>query len=350
MEKKRFYGIDLARILSMFMVVILHILGQGGILKVLSPDRPAAYFAAWWLEAASFGAVNCFAMISGFVGVNGKHKPSRLIGLWLQTVFYTLVITLCFFVFRPSLVAWKEWRCALFPVTAKQYWYVTAYFLLFLLMPMLNAGMRKITRRSSAILLAALTVGVVLLPYLLGTDPYKLGGDYSPLWLIVLYPFGAHFRRFGFPKALDGKGRSLCIFLLCAAATVAGKAIPAIPSLYNYHSPTVLIGSVALFSFFVHTDPRGKISKPLISFFAPTALAVYIIHSHPLLWKYCWKGRTALFAADSAPLMILKVLGLAAAVFLVCAVIERIRMRLFRLLRIDSLIKKADNTGEEQIH
>lgn len=29
-EKKRNYGIDLLRMISMFMVVVLHVLGQGG--------------------------------------------------------------------------------------------------------------------------------------------------------------------------------------------------------------------------------------------------------------------------------------------------------------------------------
>ena len=33
MSTKRNYGIDILKILSMFMVVVLHVLGQGGVLK-----------------------------------------------------------------------------------------------------------------------------------------------------------------------------------------------------------------------------------------------------------------------------------------------------------------------------
>ena len=47
-EKKheKNYGIEWLRILSMYMVAVLHTLGQGG----------------------TFGAVDCFALISGYVG------------------------------------------------------------------------------------------------------------------------------------------------------------------------------------------------------------------------------------------------------------------------------------------
>lgn len=36
---ERNYGLDLLRMAAMFMVILLHILGQGGILKQLPPPR-----------------------------------------------------------------------------------------------------------------------------------------------------------------------------------------------------------------------------------------------------------------------------------------------------------------------
>lgn len=59
--RKRNYGLDLLRIISMCMVFTLHILGQGGILSAVTPYT-VNYRVAWLLEICSFGAVNCYGL------------------------------------------------------------------------------------------------------------------------------------------------------------------------------------------------------------------------------------------------------------------------------------------------
>jgi surface polysaccharide O-acyltransferase-like enzyme len=54
---KRNYGVDFLRIISMFMVVILHVLGHGGILKQAEPFT-TKYWIAWLLEISCYCAVN----------------------------------------------------------------------------------------------------------------------------------------------------------------------------------------------------------------------------------------------------------------------------------------------------
>ncbi|MBR6668219.1 MAG: acyltransferase family protein [Clostridia bacterium] len=66
--KKRNEGIDLLRCLAMLMVVVLHVLNHGGILESSARGMPV-YNAAWLLRAAGTCAVNCYALISGYVGV-----------------------------------------------------------------------------------------------------------------------------------------------------------------------------------------------------------------------------------------------------------------------------------------
>ena len=66
---KRNYGIDALRIVSMFMIVILHTLGHGGILSSVS------------IFSGKYCAVNCYALISGYVGINSKYRYSKIISL-----------------------------------------------------------------------------------------------------------------------------------------------------------------------------------------------------------------------------------------------------------------------------
>ena len=80
------YGIDALRILSMFMVTILHVLTQGGILNA-SGRFTSQYEVVWLLQTMAFCAVNVYALISGYVWVYAKYRYRNLMELWLQVFF-----------------------------------------------------------------------------------------------------------------------------------------------------------------------------------------------------------------------------------------------------------------------
>lgn len=77
-EKKheKNYGIEWLRILSMYMVAVLHTLGQGGILGSFK-QGDLSFSIAWFLETAAFGAVDCFALISGYVGYHSHFRYKK---------------------------------------------------------------------------------------------------------------------------------------------------------------------------------------------------------------------------------------------------------------------------------
>ena len=68
MQTKRNIGIDLLKIVSMLMIVTLHMLGHGGVLDNM-PPMSRCYQVAWLIEIACYGAVNCYALASGFLTV-----------------------------------------------------------------------------------------------------------------------------------------------------------------------------------------------------------------------------------------------------------------------------------------
>ena len=85
-KEKRNYGIDFLRIYSMFLVVLLHSLGQGGLLQNLSiTDKQ--YSFVWLLEIFAYCAVNIFGLISGYVSYRDKEtkiKFSNYLELFLH--------------------------------------------------------------------------------------------------------------------------------------------------------------------------------------------------------------------------------------------------------------------------
>ena len=166
-EKKheKNYGIEWLRILSMYMVAVLHTLGQGGILGSFK-QGDLSFSIAWFLETAAFGAVDCFALISGYVGYHSHFRYKKGLRLWFLTFFYTLGITILFAIFMPEVVTKDQWIAAFFPIMKKQYWYMTAYAGLFILIPILNRAIVNLSGRELLKICIAIFLVFSLIPTL----------------------------------------------------------------------------------------------------------------------------------------------------------------------------------------
>lgn len=79
-------GIDLLRIVSMYMIVMIHILNKGGAASAVNINGGQIIRI---LYIALYSAVDSFALISGYVGFSEYEKPheyKKIILLWLQVV------------------------------------------------------------------------------------------------------------------------------------------------------------------------------------------------------------------------------------------------------------------------
>ncbi len=185
-------GIDALRIASMYMVVLLHMLGHGGLLA--SCESRGARYAMLGLQTAAFCAVNLFGMISGYLMFGRKVRYARLITLWLQVVFYGLVITILAKTIWGTPVSVGQWLCVLLPVSFKVYWYFSAYFGLFIFMPFINRMLESLSRKQDK----ALGLGLLLIITISTASPteaFMLNDGYSLMWLCMLYILGALIRK-----------------------------------------------------------------------------------------------------------------------------------------------------------
>ena len=87
----------------------------------------------------SICAVNCFALISGYLLTDGKKRWNKLAGLWVEVCFYSGFFAVLFNIIFPQKVTILSVCKSFFPISTNQYWYFTAYVGLFFLMPTLNA-------------------------------------------------------------------------------------------------------------------------------------------------------------------------------------------------------------------
>lgn len=338
------YGVDSVKIISMFMVVVLHVLGQGGILKTVTVGSPN-YYIAWCMEIAAFCAVNCFALTSGFLSVGKTVRFSKIILLWLQVAVYSFGITVLFWLLRPDAVTLRQLIHSLFPVLSASYWYFTAYFGLFFFTPFLNKLFDCCDKALMTRLIATIFILLSVLPLLTKTNLFELAKGYSMLWLGALYLIGGYIKKYDILTQLR-KGNFglylLSIGLVCLSKFLIEFISVLLGREYNnllfvsYTSPFILLASIFLFLFLSRIHFRSKISKTIVTFFAPISFGVYLIHTQPFVWNRLLIDRFLEFATLPAPLLILFVLLAAISIFIFCALVDLIRKKLFELFRISA--------------
>ncbi len=358
-QEQRNYGIDALKTISMLMVVVLHLFGHGGVLDALVKDS-LGYYIAWGVEVLCYSAVNVFALTTGYLMAKRKWKLSNILSLWLQVFFYSVIISLIVAIINPEVIGIKFIIKTLMPVCMGSWWYFTAYFGLFLLMPFVNKMMDSLSKRQTAILVGILIVLFVVIETLSPVAPFKLNGGYSMLWLVVLYIIGAGIKRYNFGIKLKKRWLTL-IFLLCAILASASKIVIRLITnkvlgyeaydniLISYTSPLVVIMAVCMFLFFIKIN-FCEIFQKMLKFLSPLAFGVYLISEHPYLRQLIIENKFASLAEKNAFLMVGIVLLSALVIFVGSIIVEWLRRLLFKVVGIDKGIRRLGNKLDEKIN
>ena len=324
---ERNYGIDLLRPILMFMVCVLHVLGKGGILAAVSFGT-VEYKTFWLIETFAYFAVDAFAIISGYMASYDKPcKPRKIIGLWFQVFFYSFVVTAIFAASGLYSDFSKIAVCrAALPVTFGTYWYVTAYFVVFLFAPIINkfiVGASENTARK--LLLVFFFVFTVLESV---NFSFKTVGGYSPLWLVVLYVVGALAKKanlFANKKTWLLAVAGIICLLISYFLLIFAKA----DRFISYISPTMVAAALVTVIIFSRIKIKGKI----ISKISPLAFGIYLFQMSPAVWALL-DGATAKMISENLGIAVLQVFLFSAALWAAGLIVDFIRSLLFKLLHI----------------
>lgn len=366
-EFHRNVGIEFARIVAIYLVVLQHIVFLGGLANANAGILHR--LQARLLEAASQTSVNIFALISGFVFFQRIITDSEyryhgcgrrfiwdwkhFLKLWLQ-VFVTGLGMLGFVAmfslglthsktfatlpFKPVSITVSDCLTAFFPLFRDEYWYFTGYFWVFLLSPFLAT----VASRRGAGWLALALLGIVgaVTAWPGGVELLPLNKGYSAAWLVLLAFVGMCIAKY---NAVSRYSRPLICFSVAALAVAltAGQrflmsAVPALKTffgdewtLHHYTSLTVIIGAVA-FVLGASVINFGRSARKLICLFSSCVFGVYLLHVQPVFFNNFFKGHFQFL--DTLPdwLFGIGAAGTAALVFLICIVIEKLRRRIMR--------------------
>ena len=338
-NKTRYIGIECCRIIAMLMICNLHVLGIGGVLDKVGNQKDIYYFLANILEAFSYPAVNIFILISGYVGLYSQFSYKKMSKFWLQIIFYTISITLTFAVFSKLSVTPTEWFYALTPISNGQYWYMSCYFGLMLIAPLLN---QAILTMKKELLLPIITGGFIyfsIIPTIFKQDSLGIWRGYSVLWMILLYIVGAIIRKFKYESYFQSWKVILGILLLTSLTFV----------LYffnyeqwrSYSSPTVTFQGILIFLLCLSIKNIPPSLEKIVLLLSPLTLGVYLFHVHPLIFRRIIPTIHILVEEQEFSMFVIIILVMTLVLFFSGAIIEYFRNKL--MAYILTLIKNFKN-------
>lgn len=341
---KRLSNIEALRILAMFMVVVLHYLDKGELLTKTTQPFTTASYVAWLVEGFAIVAVNVYVLITGYFMCNSSFKLSRIVKVICQVLWYSILIPVVLVLLGVVNVGdfgTYDFLQFIFPIHMLQYWFVTAYVVLMLFVPMLNAGIKALTQKQFLLVTCLLTAYEALPKSILPVKFLTDNAGNNVLWVICLYLIGAYIRTYGIPFFSTWK-KSLLSYVAGALAMFASLIVMRFVYFkfdafgdninfgYHYNHILCIFAAVALFYTFLHIRiPEGTVSKVIVAV-APYTFGVYLLHEH-LLLRYEWQKWLHVSPTENIGLFLANLIWKCLIVLIVGIVLDFVRAKVFDL-------------------
>lgn len=359
-QRKRAVNLDLLRIVSMLLIVLLHSIDHSGVLEQAEFSPGPIRFYVWFTYAMTQVCVNLYVMLSGYFLINASFRVQKLVSLWLESVFYGLGLKLVFMLTGQEPFSVASLLSCFFPITTGRYWFLTIYVGLYLISPFLNHLVHTMDKRQHSCLNICLFILFSLWssihPAIAGMNS---GGGWGLTWFVVLYLLAAWLRLYYRPNNKSTLWIAVYFLIPFCMATVeclSGEGIitsivrSCVTNWFKYDSAPVYLMSVCLFVAFLNIQIPSSGASRWISATAPLTFGVYLIHAHSEVSPWLWETLSLpdqMHTAAFVPIQLVCVLG----IFLACIAVDFLRYktlgRLERADALDTLCKKATAWGRK---
>ena len=271
--KVRDSNLELMRLFAIFSVLMYHAISYYTI--NFSPDNKYGY--VFWLPFRT--AVALFVMISGYYHIRFSIRGLSKLVCKTLVLFVPIELTVCLLSGGGKF----ELLQCLFPISRGPYWYILQYLCLFMMAPVINTYLERVTAHQRLYLLGVLSFMSIYFG-LIGAEGMEDGKNI--IHFLLLYVMGD--TLFKYKHRLDNIKTVYFIFafLLINIGMVLYFSLtftspyPATWSLFDKNNgPFLLINAVVTFILF----SRLKIKSRPINFFASSVLAIYIIQQEPFI-------------------------------------------------------------------
>lgn len=204
-KKVRNANVELLRIISMLFIIMHHCIINGYGLQeqlksgILNGGGYSIFLCC--LNAITVIGVNVFFLISGFYGIRFSLK--KLCALVIELYFYADVLTLIAVATGMEHIGFSTIKLLVLPFY--KYWFIIVYILLFILSPILNAGIDALNKVQSISLTVFFTAFFCCLGFFSEATFISLNDGYSLMFAMYLYFLGRMMSKWGILKKTQGK-------------------------------------------------------------------------------------------------------------------------------------------------
>lgn len=281
----RLQGIDILKIISIIMILLLHILGQGGVIEYTSGYSKLIFKA---VQMFSLCAVNILCICTGFLMVNKDFNHCRVV----KTM--TLVVGVNFIIFLVFLFAGGDFFTGLHYMKlslSTTYWYVVDYIIILFIMPYLKKMIYSLNRNLFKRLIHILLVVATLLPIFLETDIVGFNGGYSLSWMIVLFFVGAYEKLYGnfLKRNIYFLIISIVSYVMMMVVQIGLRSLEMdyldiiIDRTMSYTSPFVFVMALFLFKAIYNIRVNRRL-EGLFKWYSSASLMAYIFHCNGIVY------------------------------------------------------------------
>ncbi len=332
---KRNSTVEFLRILAMIFIVCSHYSVHGGI------DNTKLFYVnplnAVILQVAVLGnlGVDIFVIITGYYLVNKKWAVKRVLRILFQVWSYSVVIYFVLLALGEVELSRETLLRALCPTLTGQYWFFTAYFILYVLLQFINPALLRLDKAAFLRLLLILLVFWCLIPTITG---FEFCGTEIPQF-VMLYSIGAYMRLFP-SKAISMKKSIIAIAVISVLmfgttvfADIAIERWGILGGKQNYFYSRTSVLTLLLAYLFVRAFTTAKKTYfKYINAISGCVFGVYLFHDNRSLKKILWQKLLHTTDFADSPLLILHMIGAIILVFACGVVIEMIRQKIFNTL------------------
>lgn len=341
MKKERESNIELLRILCMIMIVALHFFYHCAIDKI--DVLNLNFIFTWSIEAICYMSVDCFVLITGYFSINSKFNLNRIISIAIITIFYSYTFLIISAIYSSKLLNIKDILSSLVPIISGQYWFVTTYILLCLIMPLLNNIIKQLSKQTyrKVLYMGVFCFSIIPTFYPLADANLKLSGGTNIVWFVILYLTGGWIKKYALNEDKFTMLFKCCVCLLIVIGTkviflIFGKSRGG-AIFYHHNSIFIYFSTIYLFCLFRNIKLNGVVFNKIILKISKLCFGVYIIHENIFIKRILWDYIIGLQPLTSRiwPIFALFIIII---IFTGCAVIELLRSFIFKKLKIDQKI------------
>lgn len=349
-ENQRNSGLELLRIIAIFMIICIHAFGLVQGIRVNQVGKETTRI----VNCICNMGVSCFVLISGYFGV--KRDWKKIARLEIMVIFFSFCTTLLLAVAFPEVYHGNELLELLIksciPVISRKHWFYTCYICLLLLSPWLNDGLERMTKRQLEGLLFTMLCLFSVFPTFFYFE-IMLDGGKGLVNMIVVYILGRYIRKYG-DFEMEKKKAVLIFLTLLVISYISSLYLFTIGGIHHSFikdNSIVNIGMAVMLLYLCkdvkwHCSWLNKVSSHIFGIYILNVPVMECIHTYVL------KTDESRVNTNYFPFWMALEVGVT---FFACLLCDMIRQLLFGRLeekliaRVEKSVKRVDLSDVEML-